>query len=144
MEEIILTEEELKLMSFFSMLTGVTPKDCIVDDKFNRIIFVVDEGTKIPRDKLTKEALNYLRRKTNKDIEVVEYSSDPAQLIRNALGNRGIYDVKIVVRSNNNKVCLVTVDPRIKGLVVGKQGKNAERARLIAKRYLGVSRVLIS
>lgn len=144
MGEITLTEEELRLMSFFSMLTGVTPKDCIIDDRFNRIIFVVDEGVKIPKDKLTKEALSYLRRKTSKDIEVVEYSSDPAQLIKNALGNKGIHDVKIVVRSGNNKVCLVSVDPRTKGLVVGRQGRNAERARLIARRYLGVNRVYIS
>ena len=36
------------------------------------------------------------------------------------------------------------VDPRKKGIVVGREGRNAEKARLLAKRYFGITSVLIN
>ncbi len=141
-DDIVLTEDELKLMSLFSMLTGVSPRDCVIDDKFDRLIFVVDEGASIARDKITREALGFLRRKVNRDIEIVEYSEDPVKLIKNALGP-GVLDVKIVSRGGS-KMAMVTADPKEKGRVVGKRGRNAEKARLLAKRYHGIDRIQVS
>jgi len=140
---IVLTENELRLMSLFSTFTGISPRDCVIDDKFDRVIFVVDEGTKLPNDKIGREAVNYMRRKVNRDVEVVEYSDDPAKLVANALGGRGILEVKIVTRGGS-KIAMVSADPKEKGRVVGKRGRNAERARLLAKRYHGIDRVQIT
>jgi N utilization substance protein A len=36
------------------------------------------------------------------------------------------------------------VDPRKKGIVVGREGRNAEKARLLAKRYFDIDSVLIN
>jgi N utilization substance protein A len=36
------------------------------------------------------------------------------------------------------------VDAKRKGVVVGKEGRNAEKARLLAKRYFQISNVLIT
>jgi transcription termination/antitermination protein NusA len=38
----------------------------------------------------------------------------------------------------------VMVDPRKKGIVVGREGRNAEKARLLAKRYFDIGSVLIN
>jgi N utilization substance protein A len=141
-DDIILTENELRLMSLFSTLTGISPRDCVIDDRFDRLIFVIDEGADVPRDRIAREALGYLRKKVNRDVEIVEYSDDPVKLIKNALG-RGVTDVKIIPRGDS-KVAIVTADPREKGRVVGKQGRNAERARLLAKRYHGIDRIQVS
>ena len=35
------------------------------------------------------------------------------------------------------------VDAKKKGVVVGREGRNAEKARLLAKRYFQISNVLI-
>jgi len=35
------------------------------------------------------------------------------------------------------------VDPKKKGIVVGKEGRNAEKARILAKRYFQISNVMI-
>jgi N utilization substance protein A len=37
----------------------------------------------------------------------------------------------------------VVVDPKKKGIVVGKEGRNAEKARILAKRYFQISNVMI-
>ncbi|HET9008839.1 MAG TPA: NusA-like transcription termination signal-binding factor, partial [Nitrosarchaeum sp.] len=39
---------------------------------------------------------------------------------------------------------IVMVDPRKKGIVVGREGRNAEKARLLAKRYFDITSVLIN
>jgi N utilization substance protein A len=37
----------------------------------------------------------------------------------------------------------VVVDSKKKGIVVGKEGRNAEKARILAKRYFQISNVMI-
>ena len=39
---------------------------------------------------------------------------------------------------------IVLVDHRKKGIVVGREGRNAEKARLLAKRYFDIASVLIN
>jgi N utilization substance protein A len=44
MTEIKLTSDELRLMSLFQSITSATARDCIVDDRMDRVIFVVNKG----------------------------------------------------------------------------------------------------
>jgi N utilization substance protein A len=39
---------------------------------------------------------------------------------------------------------IVLVDPKKKGIVVGREGRNAEKARLLAKRYFEITHVQIN
>ncbi|MDW0315524.1 MAG: NusA-like transcription termination signal-binding factor, partial [Nitrososphaeraceae archaeon] len=43
-EKIKLTSDELRLMSLFQNVTSATARDCIVDNKMDRVIFVVNKG----------------------------------------------------------------------------------------------------
>jgi len=43
-QEIKLTSDQLRLMSLFQNVTGATARDCIEDEKQNRVIFVVNSG----------------------------------------------------------------------------------------------------
>jgi transcription termination/antitermination protein NusA len=86
-----------------------------------------------------KQLQNMVARK----IELVEFSDDPAEFIRNMLNADMINDVRISERGDGTKQAVVTVDPRKKGAVVGREGRNAEKARLLAKRYFQISNVLI-
>jgi len=47
-------------------------------------------------------------------------------------------------KADGSSQAIVLVDASKKGLVVGREGRNAERARLFAKRYIGISNVLIN
>jgi len=47
-------------------------------------------------------------------------------------------------KADGSAQSIVLVDASKKGLVVGREGRNAERARLFAKRYFGISNVLIN
>jgi N utilization substance protein A len=142
--EIKLTSEQLSLMSLFQGMSGATAKDCILDEKGNRIIFVVTKGQMglaIGRDGVS---VKKVERAVKRPVEVVEWSDDPSEMIKNALGARFIEEIRVTDRLDGTKGIVVVVDPRKKGAVLGLGGKNAEKVRLLAKRYFGISNVQIT
>ena len=143
MTEIKLTSDELRLMSLFQSITSATARDCIVDDKMDRVIFVVNKGQMGLAIGKGGSTIKQLQNMVAKKIELVEFSDDPAEFIRNMLNADMINDVRISERSDGTKQAVVTVDPRKKGAVVGREGRNAEKARLLARRYFQISNVLI-
>jgi transcription termination/antitermination protein NusA len=143
MTEIKLTSDELRLMSLFQSITSATARDCIVDDKMDRVIFVVNKGQMGLAIGKGGSTIKQLQNMVARKIELVEFSDDPAEFIRNMLNADMINDVRISERSDGTKQAFVTVDSRKKGAVVGREGRNAEKARLLAKRYFQISNVLI-
>jgi N utilization substance protein A len=142
-EKIKLTSNELRLMSLFQSVTSVTARDCVVDDKMDRVIFVINKtqmGLAIGKGGATiKQLQNVVARK----VELVEYSDDVSEFIGNILNSSMINEIKIDERSDGTRQALVVVDAKKKGIVVGREGRNAEKARLLAKRYFQISNVFI-
>ena len=141
--EIKLTSDELRLMSLFQSITSATARDCIVDEKMDRVIFVVNKGQMGLAIGKGGSTIKQLQNVIAKKIELVEYSDDPAEFIRNMLNADMINDVRISDRMDGTKQAVVTVDQRKKGAVVGREGRNAEKARLLAKRYFQITNVQI-
>jgi N utilization substance protein A len=143
-EKIKLTSDELRLMSLFQSITSVTARDCVVDDKMDRVIFIVNKGQMglaIGKGGMT---IRQLQNVVAKKVELVEYSDDASDFVRNILNSQMVNDVKITQRTDGSKQAVVLVDAKRKGVVVGKEGRNAEKARLLAKRYFQISNVLIT
>jgi N utilization substance protein A len=141
--EIKLTSDELRLMSLFQSVTSATARDCIVDEKMDRVIFVVNKGQMGLAIGKGGSTIKQLQNVVAKKIELVEYSDDAAEFIRNMLNADMVNDVRISDRSDGSKQAVVTVDQRKKGAVVGREGRNAEKARLLAKRYFQITNVQI-
>lgn len=144
MTEIKLTSDELKLISLFSSVTSATARDCIVDEKMDRVIFVVSKGQMglaIGKGGVT---IKQLQSVVGRKVELVEFSDNPTEFIRNMLGGDMVSDVRMNERMDGSQQAIVTVDARKKGAVVGREGRNAEKARLLAKRYFNITNVLIT
>jgi len=141
--EIKLTSEELRYMSLFQDVTRVTARDCIVDEENNRIIFLVNPenmGTAIGKNGSNVKRLEKL---IGKSIEIVGYSDNLEDLVRNLMAPAKVRSVK-VVQSNSKKTVYINVDPQDKGLAIGKNGRNVTRAKLILKRYMDIDSVIIT
>ena len=133
-EKIKLTSDELRLMSLFQSITSVTARDCVVDDKMDRVIFIVNKGQMglaIGKGGMT---IRQLQNVVTRKVELVEYSDDASDFVRNILNPQMVNEVKITQRTDGSKQAVVLVDAKRKGVVVGKEGRNAEKARLLAKR----------
>jgi N utilization substance protein A len=144
MPEIKLSSEQLSLMSMFHSVTGATARDCVVDEKLNRLIFVVAKGQMglaIGKEGVT---VKKIERSVRRPVEVVEWADEVEELVRNALGAKYVQRVELADRLDGTKGVTVYVDPRKKGAVLGLGGRNAEKFRVLAKRYFGVSNVQIT
>ncbi|MEM0084857.1 MAG: NusA-like transcription termination signal-binding factor [Candidatus Methanomethylicia archaeon] len=143
MPSIKLTIDEMHYISLFESLTGAVTKDCILDDKNDRVIFIVRQGDMGLA--IGKGGVNIKRIKDiiNKNIEVVEYAEDPETLIKHAFLPARVKAVKITKTPDNEKIAYVTVDPQDKGIAIGKNGKNILKVKLIAKRYFDIEKIVM-
>jgi len=112
MTEIKLTSDELRLMALFQSITSATARDCIVDDKMDRVIFIVNKGQMGLAIGKGGSTIKQLQNMVAKKIELVEFSDDAAEFIRNMLNAEMINDVRISERGDGTKQAVVTVDPR--------------------------------
>lgn len=143
-QSIKLTTDQMRLMSLFQNVTGATARDCVEDEKQNRVIFVVNTGKMGLAIGKGGSHIRTLQNLVKKNVELVEYQDNPGKFLQNLLNNKLVSEVKINKRADGSKQAIVMVDPRKKGIVVGREGRNAEKARLLAKRYFDISSVLIN
>lgn len=144
MPEIKLTSEQLSLLSMFQGITGASARDCILDEKLNRLIFVVTKGQMglaIGKDGVS---VKKLERAVKKPVEVVEWADNIEELVKNSLGAKYVQEVRVSDRTDGTKGVVVIVDPRRKGAALGLGGKNAEKTRMLARRYFDVGSVQIT
>ncbi|MGD1835722.1 MAG: NusA-like transcription termination signal-binding factor [Nitrososphaeraceae archaeon] len=142
-DRIKLTSDELRLISLFQSITNATARDCIVDEKMDRVIFVVNKGQMGLAIGKGGATIKQLQSVITRRIELVEYSEDVNAFLRNILNSSMIDEIKINKKMDGTTQAIVVVDSKKKGVVVGKEGRNAEKARLLVKRYFHISSVLI-
>jgi len=138
------TSHEMRYMALFESITGATVKDCIIDDDLNRIIFVVkggDAGVAIGRK---GKNIRLLEKMTGKKHEIIEHSENPVEFIKNALKPARVKEIRITERPDGKTIAVVSVNPKDKGVAIGKNGRNAERTRFLAKRYFQIQNVSIT
>ena len=85
-----------------------------------------------------------LQNLVKKNVELVEFNEDPIKFLKNILNPKLVSEIKLNERPDGSQQAIVIVDPSKKGIVVGREGRNAEKARLLAKRYFGITSVLIN
>ena len=142
-QTIKLTTDQMRLISLFQNVTGATARDCLEDEKKNRVIFVVNSGKMGLAIGKGGSHIKSLQNIVKKNVELVEYYDDPEKFLKNMLNSKLVSEVKISKRSDGSTQAIVIVDPSKKGIVVGREGRNAEKARLLARRYFDITSVLI-
>jgi N utilization substance protein A len=140
MGEIVLTEDCIRLISQFEALTGASSRDCIIDDRNQRIIFVVNPGEMGRAIGKKGASIKNASEEMGKRIEVVEYSPNPEQFIRNCFLPAQVTEVEIL-DENDQQVALVAVREEDRGIAIGKDGKNIFKAKKLAQRQHDISDV---
>ena len=143
-QSIKLTTDQMRLMSLFQNVTGATARDCVEDEKQDRVIFVVNAGKMGLAIGKGGSHIKNLQNIIKRNIELVEYAEDPTVFLKNMLNAKLVSEVKMNKRADGTMQAIVIVDPKKKGIVVGREGRNAEKARLLAKRYFEITSVLIN
>ncbi len=139
-----LTSEEMRYIALFESVTGAVAIDCVIDDKRDRIIMIVrpgDTGLAIGKH---GARIKMFRNMVKKEVEIVESADDAVGLIKNSFAPARVKEVRVTERLDSKKVAVVTVDSRDRGVAIGREGRTAERTRLLAKRYFQIDNVIVN
>jgi N utilization substance protein A len=139
-----ITSTEMRYIALFESITNASAKDCIIDEEQGRVIFIINEGQIGAAIGRGGRNIHTLERMTGKKHEIIEYSEDPVKFIKNALKPAAVNEVRVSERPDGKKMAVVAVNPKDKGVAIGKNGKNAERLRFLAKRYFQIQNVSIT
>ncbi|HPW11284.1 MAG TPA: NusA-like transcription termination signal-binding factor [Methanoregulaceae archaeon] len=142
MSEIVLTEDCMRLISQFERLTGAGSRDCVIDDRNNRLIFVVNPGEMGlaigKKGASIKKAMEVMGKK----IEVVENSPSPEQFLKNCFLPAQVVTVGFETE-DEGRIAHIEVRQEDRGIAIGKEGKNIFKAKKLALRQHNISDVTL-
>ena len=113
-EKIKLTSDELRLISLFQSITSAIARDCVVDEKMDRVIFIVNKGQMGLAIGKGGATIKQLQNVVGKKVELVEYSDDPSEFIRNILNTDMINEIRLNEKIDGTRQAIVIVDAKKK------------------------------
>ena len=133
---ITLTDEARRYISVVEEETDATVRDCVVDESFERLLFVVKAGEMAQAIGPGGETVRELEERLDREIKLVEDAATAEAFVANALAPAAVYNVTI--SENDDTVAYAEVDQHDTGVAIGKDGKNIAAARTLATRHFDV------
>ncbi|WP_292380884.1 NusA-like transcription termination signal-binding factor [Methanosarcina sp. UBA289] len=140
MGEIRLTAESIQYIALFENMTRAKILDCIPEEE--RLVYVVKQGDMGLAIGRNGENINRVKKTLDKPIELVEYSDDPVTFLKNAFGPVSVSSVNIL-NKNGKRLAYVEVPNKEKGLAIGRNGKNIEKVKMLARRHHNIEDVIL-
>lgn len=141
MGEITISEDDMRLIAQFENLTGAGARDCVVDEKFSRILFVINPGEMGLAIGKKGASVKKASDAFGKKVEVVEYNTDKVQFLRNCFLPVQIQVVTFEKDEDGAEVAYIEVQPDDRGLAIGKEGRNIIKAKRLAFRQFDIVNV---
>jgi N utilization substance protein A len=138
--EIRLTAESIQYIALFENMTRAKILDCIPEEE--RLVYVVKQGDMGLAIGKNGENINRVKKVLDKPIELVEYSEDPVTFLKNAFGPVSLNSVNIM-NKNGKRLAYVDVPNKEKGLAIGRNGKNIEKVKMLARRHHDIEDVFL-
>ena len=124
--------KERRYIEELRILTKSIAIDCIVDDEFDRIIYVVKKGDMGLAIGKNGDNIRRMQRVLGKRIEMVEEGESFDELVRNAI--RPIEVLKSEADLDTDKTRIVIKKKGDLGIAIGRGGCNVEKVRLLCRR----------
>jgi N utilization substance protein A len=131
--ERIIGFKERRYIEELRILTRSTAVDCIIDEKFDRIIYLIRPGDMGLAIGKRGENIRTLHKVLGKKIEMVEYSENLRIFLENIFRPIEMSDIRI--HEDSGKVDIFIRRKNDLGIAIGKGGANVEKARILLKRF---------
>ncbi len=141
MPEIALDTETLGYIRLFEERTGARVRDCLEAE--DKLVFLVYPGEIHKAVGPGGVLVDRLKGLLKKEIMVVEYSDEPATLVKNVFYAYSPRTVDLA-QKGKGRHATVTVDPAWKARAIGKAGKNLKIARAILMRHSDIISVNVA
>ncbi len=132
MPDIMLSNEEMQYINMASNVTKTYIIDCMSSN--DRIIFIVQKGQLGAAIGIKAKNLERLRGLFKKTIKFIEFDEDKKKFIYNLFKPYKISSVSLKTNGNET-IAKVEVDIGDKSKIIGKDGRNIEIIRQLARRH---------
>ncbi|HVN66567.1 MAG TPA: NusA-like transcription termination signal-binding factor [Methanomicrobiales archaeon] len=125
--------KERRYIEELRILTKSTAVDCLLDERFDRIIYIIRPGDMGLAIGKKGENIRRMQKVLGRKIEMVEYSENPGEFMAN------MFRPAVVSRATeeDGRVNIVIGKKADLGLAIGRGGANVEKARLLFRRFFG-------
>ena len=135
-----LSDEARRYIGRFDELTGVAPKDCLVEG--DRLVVLVPAGEMAAAIGQAGETVEEAERRLSKSVELVVDADTPEAFVARALAPAAVNAVTI--SEQNDRVAYVEVPEADRGVAIGAGGDNIETARRLAKRHYDIDDIQLT
>lgn len=128
--------KERRYIEELRILTKATAIDCVVDEKFDRILYIIRPGDMGLAIGKKGDNIRKLQKVLGKKIEMVEYHEDLEGFVANIFK-----PVEIAGVRKNTVEGIIDVLVKKKGdigIAIGKGGANVEKARVLLRRFFNL------
>jgi N utilization substance protein A len=127
--------KERRYIEELRILTKATALDCVIDERFERIIYVIKKGDMGLAIGKKGENIRRMQSVLGKRIEMVEYAEDLQEFLANIFRPVELHSVE---KDPATGALLVTIQKKSDlGTAIGKKGANIEKARLLMRKFWG-------
>jgi N utilization substance protein A len=130
--------ETIRLMTLFESLTGVSVKDCLVDEDV--IYIIVEEGKLGIAIGRNGNSVKNAEEVMNKTIRLYEFSPDLSKFVKNLIPKA----VGVAINNDGDRIVVeVRVERNDRPMVIGRDGKNLKTLKELLKRSHNVSDLIV-
>jgi len=130
--------ETIRLITFFENYTGVSVKDCLIDE--NCIYFIVEEGKVGIAIGKNGSSVKKVERMVGKGVKLFEFSNDLNVFVKKLIPQVN----EITIRNENDKTIVdVKVEKKDKALVIGRDGKNLKLFKELLQRTHNINELIV-
>ena len=140
-DERTITQDDIQAFALFERVTHARAKDFVKLD--DRIVFVVEPGELNKALGPQARSLHKLKDLFERPVDIVEFSDEPAEFLKNIFHHYNVSDVKFS-QKGERKHATVTVNPEDKGRAIGKGGRNLKVAQMLASRHTDIQSVSVA
>jgi len=127
--------KERRYIEELRILTRATAIDCVIDEKFERVIYIIRQGDMGLAIGRKGENIRRLQTVLGKKVEMVEYSEDLFQFITNMFKPANVTVIK--ESEVPGTIDIIVNQKGDLGLAIGKGGVTIEKARILSRRFGG-------
>lgn len=127
--------KERRYIEELRILTKSTALDCLIDDKFDRIIYVIKAGDMGYAIGKKGDNIRRLQGVTGRKVEMVEFAEELQEFLANIFKPAQI--LRFSCDDQSKKMNIVVSDKNDVGIAIGKGGCTIEKARLLIRRFYG-------
>jgi N utilization substance protein A len=138
--KVTLSDTERRFLALFEDETGATARDCLVaEDRVVVLVAAGEMGRAIgPGGKHVRD----LEEKLDRSVHLVEDADTAEAFVESMLAPAAVRHVTI--SEQNDRVAYVEVPEEDRGVAIGKEGRNIETARELARRHYDVDDIQLT